>query len=83
MFRIWLLEYRSIALFDGQLELVSEPADAGPALGLHLVEVLQAGQVSCGIGSSSFGSFLADGVSSSEIVHAGDLHRFGALVGLS
>ncbi len=33
------------AAFDGQLGFLGEPANAGPALGLHLVEVFQAGKV--------------------------------------
>ena len=60
---------------------VGDHADAGPALGLHLVEVFHAGHVSDGIGSSSLGRLLADRVSSSEVVDTCDLHGLGALLG--
>ena len=60
---------------------MSEPADAGPAFGLHLVEVFKAGKVSSGIGSSGLSGLLADGVGSSEVINASDLHGLGALVG--
>lgn len=68
------------AALDGEVGFLGEQADAGPAFGLHLVEVFQAGQVGESVGSSSFGSLLADGVGSSEVIDALDLHGFGALV---
>ena len=68
------------AAFDLDVEFLAEPANAGPALGLHLVEVFHAGEVSSGVGSSGFSSLLADGVCGSEVINAGDLHRFGALL---
>jgi len=58
-------------------------ADAGPAFGLHFIEVFQAGEVGSSIGSSSFSSLFADGVGKSEIVNACDLHGFSALLGSS
>ena len=60
---------------------MGEPADAGPAFRLHLVEIFQAGEVSSGVGSSGFSGFLADGVSGSEVINASDLHGFSALLG--
>lgn len=65
---------------DGQLGFVGEPADAGPALGLHFLEVFDAGEVSSSVGSSGLSGFLADGVGSSEIVDAGDLLSLSALL---
>lgn len=37
------------ASFDGDVEFLSEPADAGPAFRLHFVEVFEASEVSGGI----------------------------------
>lgn len=71
---------RSAAL-DGELGFVGEPADAGPALRLHFLEVFDAGEVGSGVGSSGFGSLLADGVGGSEVVDTGDLLGLGALIG--
>ena len=59
----------------------SEEADAWPALGFHLVEVLEAGKIGGGVSSSSFGSLLADGVGGSDVVDTGDLEGLGALLG--
>jgi len=59
---------------------MGEEADARPAFGLHLVEVLQALQVSSSVRSSGFSSLLANGVGKSEIIDAGDLEGFGALL---
>ena len=61
--------------------MVGEPADAGPALGLHLVEIFEAGQVEGGVGSLFLGGFLADWVGLSEVIDAGDLPGLGALLG--
>lgn len=58
-----------------------EEADAGPAFRFHFVEVLEAGEVSRGIGSSGFSSFLADWVGGSDVVDTGDLEGLGALLG--
>ena len=69
------------AALDLELEFLGEPANAGPAFGLHFVDVFHAGEVGGGIGSSSFGSFLADGVGSSEVIDAGNLGWLGALLG--
>jgi hypothetical protein len=60
---------------------VGNEADAGPAFGFHLVEVLEAGEVSGGIGSSGFGGLLADGVGDPYVVDASDLHGLSALLG--
>lgn len=57
---------------------MGDEADAGPALGFHLVEVLEAGEIGSAIGSSGFGSLLADGVGGTDVIHAGHLHGLGA-----
>ena len=69
---------RSVAALDGEVEVLGEHADAGPALGLHLVDVFHAGQGGNHVGSSSLGSLLANGVGSSEVVNAGDLQFLSA-----
>lgn len=69
------------ASLDLDMFHVSDHADAGPALGLHLVEVFHTGHVSDSIGSSGIGGLLAHGVCGSEIIDACNLHSFGALLG--
>ena len=49
---------RSVAALDGEVEVLGEHANAGPALGLHLVDVFHAGQGGNHVGSSSLGSLL-------------------------
>ena len=75
-----MIEMRRSAALDLKVLEVCEEADAGPALRFHLVEVFEAGEVSSGIGSSSFSSLLADGVGSSDIINAGHLKGLGALL---
>ena len=73
----------SIAAFDGEVHLLGEETDAGPAFGLHFVEVFHASEIGDHVGSSSLSSFFADGVGSSEVIDALDLHGFGASLGSS
>lgn len=69
------------ASLDVEMFHMGDHADAWPAFGFHLVEVFKAGKVSSGVWSSGFSGLLADWVSSSDIIDAGDLHGFGALLG--
>lgn len=69
------------ASLDLDMINVGDQTDAGPALGLHLVEVFHAGHVSHCIGPSSISGLFAGGVGASEIVDAGDLHGLSALLG--
>ena len=59
---------------------MGDHADAWPAFGFHLVEVFKAGEVSSSVRSSGLSGLLADWVSSSHVVDAGDLQGFGALL---
>jgi hypothetical protein len=78
---IWRNVEDQSASLDGDVELLAEPADAGPALGLHLVDVFHASEVAGEVGSSGFGGLLADGVGGPEVVDAGHLHGQGAGLG--
>jgi hypothetical protein len=77
---VWMMD-QSAALDVEVLEMGNQ-ANARPAFGFHLVEVFEAGKVSSSIGSSSFGSLLADGVSSTNVIDTGNLHGLGALLGM-
>jgi hypothetical protein len=70
------------ASLDVEVLHMGDHADAGPAFGFHLVEVLETGKVSRSVRSSSLRRLLADGVGSAHVVHAGHLQRFSALLGM-
>jgi len=68
------------ASLDRKANLFCEKADAGPALRLHFVEVFEAGQVGSSVWSSGLCSLFADRVGSIEVINAGDLQGFSALL---
>lgn len=61
--------------------LLGDPADAGPALLLHLCEIFEAVQISGNIGSFLMGGLLANGVSLVDVVDAAHLQVVRAVGG--
>ena len=68
---------RSASLDLNVIEFGDE-ADAGPAVSLHGVEILEAVQVSNHIRSSSINGLLTSRVTSSNVINADNLLAFGA-----
>jgi len=70
--------YRSTS-FDFPLLLLSDPADARPAVFIHLCEVFQAFEINWHISSFFMCSFLADWVGLVDVINAADFKIMGAI----